>query len=165
MAGVGTADVPAASGISYRAAVPSGVPTGIYMVLEMRDGDKGNLRDKGILKAMVNIIDITGKPTDKFMVSVLYFNVISGGSHAENCLACPEFSSVPTGAGNVAEDMITATEVYHTLKFGHQAHVLRGVCNVGDETHVAPSVQLNIETLDFITESLELDQSVFPRFE
>ena len=82
MAGVGTADVPAASGTSYRAAVPSGVPTGIYMVLEMRDGDKDKLRDKGILKAMVDIIDITGKPTDKFMVSVLYFNVISGGSHA-----------------------------------------------------------------------------------
>ena len=31
--------------------------------------------------------------------------------------------------------------------------------------HVAPCVQLNIETLDFITDSLELDQSVFPRFE
>ena len=40
MAGVGTADEPAASGTSDRAAVPSGVSTGIYMVLEMRDGDK-----------------------------------------------------------------------------------------------------------------------------
>ena len=28
------------------------------MVLEMRDGDKSKLRDKGILKAVVNIIDI-----------------------------------------------------------------------------------------------------------
>ena len=58
MASVGTADVPAASGTSYRAAVPSGVSTGICKVLEMRDGDKSKLRDKGILKAVVNIVDI-----------------------------------------------------------------------------------------------------------
>ena len=58
MAGVGTADVPAASGIFDRAAVPSGVSTGIYMVLEVRDGDKSKLRDKGILKAVVSILDI-----------------------------------------------------------------------------------------------------------
>ena len=58
MAGVGTADVQAASGTSYRAAVASGVSSGIYMVLEMRDGDKSKLRDKGILKSVVNIIDI-----------------------------------------------------------------------------------------------------------
>ena len=30
-------------------------------------------------------------------------------------------------------------------------------------TDFAPSVQLNNETLDFFTESLELDQSVFPK--
>ena len=43
---------------SYRAGVPSGVCSGIYMVLEMRDGDKSKLRDKGLLKAVVNIIDV-----------------------------------------------------------------------------------------------------------
>ena len=58
MAGVGTADVAAASETSYRAAVPSGVSTGICMVLEMHDGDKSKLRDKGILKAVLNIIDV-----------------------------------------------------------------------------------------------------------
>ena len=52
MAGVGTADVPAVSGTSYCSAVPSGDSSGIYMVLEMRVGNKG------ILKAVVNIIDI-----------------------------------------------------------------------------------------------------------
>ena len=51
----------------------------------------------------------TGKPTDKFMMPVSSFNVISGGSHTGNCLACPEFSIVPTEAGSVAEDMITVT--------------------------------------------------------
>ena len=58
MAGVGTADEPAVSGTSDRAAVPSGVSPGTYMVLEMRDGDKSKLRDRGILKAVVNIVDI-----------------------------------------------------------------------------------------------------------
>ena len=58
MAGVGGDDVPAGSGTSDRAAVPSGVSSGIYMVLEMRNGDKRKLRDMGILHAVVNIIDI-----------------------------------------------------------------------------------------------------------
>ena len=58
MACVGTADEPAASGTSDRAAVPSGVSSSIYMVLEMRDGDKSKLRDEGILTAVVNIVDI-----------------------------------------------------------------------------------------------------------
>ena len=58
MACVGTADVPAPSGTSDRAALPSGVYYGFYMVLEMRDGGKSKLRDKGILKAVVNIIGV-----------------------------------------------------------------------------------------------------------
>ena len=58
MAGVGTADEPAASGTSDRAAVPSGVSTGIYMVSEMRDGDKSKLRDEGMMKDVVDIVDI-----------------------------------------------------------------------------------------------------------
>ena len=72
------------------------------------------------------------------MMPVLCFNVISGASRAGNCLACPEFLTVPTGASNVAEDMITDTEVNHTLKFGHQEDVRRDACNVwmmnGDKT-------------------------------
>ena len=80
MAGVGTADVPAASGTSYCAAVPSGVSTGICKVLEMRDGDKSKHRDKGILKAVVNIIiahkllgmDVCEQPEiDKLLVETL----------------------------------------------------------------------------------------------
>ena len=161
MAAVGTAAVPAAGGTSYRAAAPSGVSSGIYAVLEMRDGDKSNLRDKGILKALVNIIDIiahkllgmdvweqpeidrrlvetldgtknrwcwsevslwlcisklTGMLADKFVMPQLSFNVISGGSRAGHCLACPEFLIASTRAGSGTEDMITDNEVYHTLK-------------------------------------------------
>ena len=77
------------------------------------------------------------KLTDKFRMPVLCFGVISGGSLASNCLSCPEFLFVPTGASNVTEDMITNTEVFHTLKFGHQEDVRRDACNVGDETGFA----------------------------
>ena len=91
---------------------------------------------------------------------VLCFNVTSGERHAGNCLACPEFLIVPTGAGNVAEDMITDTGVNHTLNFGRQEDVRRGACNVCDETGFASIVQLNSETLDFIMVSFEQDQGV-----
>ena len=40
------------------ALLQSRVSTGIYMVLEMRDGDKNKLLDNGILKVVINIIDI-----------------------------------------------------------------------------------------------------------
>ena len=43
---------------SYRAAVPSGASTGIYMVWEPRDGDKSTLPGIGILKAVANANDI-----------------------------------------------------------------------------------------------------------
>merc|ERR1711971_292813 len=42
----------------FRAAVPSGASTGIYEALELRDGDKGRLLGKGVLKAVKNVNDI-----------------------------------------------------------------------------------------------------------
>ena len=56
------------------------------------------------------------KLTDSFMISMLCFNVISGGSDASSCLTCPEFLIVPNG-GNVAKYMIADTEVCDTLTF------------------------------------------------
>ena len=67
------------------------------------------------------------------------------------------------GAGSVAEDMIIDTEAFLMLKFGHQEDVRRYACNVGDKTDFAASGQLNNEPLDFLSESLELDQGVLPR--
>merc|ERR1719362_1768313 len=42
----------------FRAAVPSGASTGIYEALELRDGDKGRLLGKGVLKACQNVNNI-----------------------------------------------------------------------------------------------------------
>merc|ERR1719495_1843651 len=66
----------------FRAAVPSGASTGIYEALELRDGDKGRLLGKGVLKACQNVNEIiapklTGMDVreqakiDKFLVEEL----------------------------------------------------------------------------------------------
>merc|ERR1719384_127297 len=45
-------------GCLFRAAVPSGASTGIYEALELRDGDKGRLLGKGVLKAVSNVNEL-----------------------------------------------------------------------------------------------------------
>jgi len=208
----------------FRAAVPSGASTGIYEALELRDGDKGRLLGKGVLKAvsnvnniiapkligmdvteqkkidqaMVEVIDgsmnawgwskanlganailavsmavcragaasmqmplyeyianLAGRPTDKFMMPVPAFNVINGGSHAGNRLACQEFMILPVGAKTFKEALICGAEVYHTLKGVIKKKYGQDACNVGDEGGFAPSVQDNNEALDVLMEAIE----------
>merc|ERR1719409_1305554 len=62
------------------------------------------------------IATISGQPTDKFLLPVPSFNVINGGSHAGNRLACQEFMILPLGASTFKEALIIGAEVYHTLK-------------------------------------------------
>eukprot|EP00450_Noctiluca_scintillans_P032720 CAMPEP_0194549948 /NCGR_PEP_ID=MMETSP0253-20130528/95463_1 /TAXON_ID=2966 /ORGANISM="Noctiluca scintillans" /LENGTH=906 /DNA_ID=CAMNT_0039397383 /DNA_START=101 /DNA_END=2821 /DNA_ORIENTATION=+ len=101
------------------------------------------------------ISKLAGKPTDKFVMPVPSFNVINGGSHAGNRLACQEFMILPTGASSFAEAMIVGTEVYHTLKSVIKKKYGQDACNVGDEGGFAPSVQDNNEALDLLMEALE----------
>jgi enolase len=49
------ADVLLESGVSGRAAAPSGASTGTREAIELRDGDKGRYGGKGVLKAVENI--------------------------------------------------------------------------------------------------------------
>lgn len=49
------ADVLLESGVIGRAAVPSGASTGTREAVELRDGDKGRYRGKGVLKAVENV--------------------------------------------------------------------------------------------------------------
>merc|ERR1719321_1819830 len=44
------------------------------------------------------IAKLAGKPMDRFVMPVPSFNVINGGSHAGNRLACQEFMILPVGA-------------------------------------------------------------------
>jgi len=208
----------------FRAAVPSGASTGIYEALELRDGDKGRLLGKGVLKAVANVNDIigpkligmdvtkqaeidklmvetldgsenewgwskaklganailavsmavcragaaasmmplykyiariSGKPYDKFVMPVPSFNVINGGSHAGNRLACQEFMILPVGATSFREAMNIGAEVYHNLKSVIKKKYGQDACNVGDEGGFAPSVQDNNEALDVLMEAIE----------
>jgi enolase len=52
------AEVTLSSGITGRAAVPSGASTGEHEALELRDGDKSRFKGKGVTKAVNNINNI-----------------------------------------------------------------------------------------------------------
>merc|ERR1712007_263105 len=62
------------------------------------------------------IAKLSGKAMDNFVMPVPSFNVINGGSHAGNRLACQEFMILPTGASSFKDSMCVAAEVYHCLK-------------------------------------------------
>ena len=51
-------EVSLASGITGRAAVPSGASTGEHEAIELRDGDKKRYGGKGVLKAVKNVNDV-----------------------------------------------------------------------------------------------------------
>merc|ERR1719329_990466 len=101
------------------------------------------------------IANISGRRTDNFVMPVPCFNVINGGSHAGNRLACQEFMILPTGAKTFKEALITGAEVYHTLKGVIKKKYGQDACNVGDEGGFAPTVQDNNEALDVLMEAIE----------
>merc|ERR1712176_1687311 len=93
--------------------------------------------------------------TDKYVMPVPSFNVINGGSHAGNRLACQEFMILPVGASSFKEALIMGCEVYHTLKGVIKKKYGQDACNVGDEGGFAPSVQDNNEALDVLMEAIK----------
>merc|ERR1712207_13814 len=101
------------------------------------------------------IAKISGKPTDKFIMPVPSFNVINGGSHAGNGLACQEFMILPVGASTFREALQIGAEVYHNLKSVIKKKYGQDACNVGDEGGFAPSVQDNNEALDVLMEAIK----------
>mmetsp|Transcript_67896 Transcript_67896/g.109398 ORF Transcript_67896/g.109398 Transcript_67896/m.109398 type:complete len:723 (-) Transcript_67896:50-2218(-) len=101
------------------------------------------------------IAKISGKPIDKFVMPVPAFNVINGGSHAGNRLACQEFMILPVGASSFKDAMIIGTEVYHTLKGVIKSKYGQDACNVGDEGGFTPGVQDNNEALDVLMEAIQ----------
>merc|ERR1719169_409120 len=101
------------------------------------------------------IAELAGKPTDKYVMPVPSLNVINGGSHAGNRLACQEFMILPTGASSFRDALCIGCEVYHTLKGVIKKKYGQDACNVGDEGGFAPSVQDNNEALDVLMEAIK----------
>merc|ERR1712072_384795 len=98
---------------------------------------------------------LSGRPTDKFVMPVPCLNVINGGSHAGNRLACQEFMILPVGASTFREALIVGAEVYHNLKTVIKKKYGQDACNVGDEGGFAPSVQDNNEALDVLMDAIK----------
>merc|ERR1719222_315832 len=101
------------------------------------------------------IAKLAGKPSDRFVMPVPSFNVINGGSHAGNRLACQEFMILPVGAKSFKEAMCIGAEVYHNLKTVIKKKYGQDACNVGDEGGFAPNVQDNNEALDVLMEAIK----------
>eukprot|EP00929_Paragymnodinium_shiwhaense_P105401 TRINITY_DN703_c0_g4_i1.p1 TRINITY_DN703_c0_g4~~TRINITY_DN703_c0_g4_i1.p1 ORF type:complete len:446 (+),score=184.82 TRINITY_DN703_c0_g4_i1:85-1422(+) len=101
------------------------------------------------------IAELANKQTDKFILPVPAFNVINGGSHAGNGLACQEFMILPVGAGSFREALQLGSEVYHTLKKVIKDKYGQDACNVGDEGGFAPCVVENEEALDVLMQAIE----------
>ncbi|KAF4740752.1 hypothetical protein FOZ62_028123, partial [Perkinsus olseni] len=97
-----------------------------------------------------HIADIAGKRSDQFTMPVPSFNVINGGSHAGNRLACQEFMILPVGATSFKHAMQIGAEVYHSLKKVIKAKYGQDATNVGDEGGFAVPVQDNNEALDVL---------------
>jgi len=79
-------------------------------------------------------------------------NIVNGGVHADNPIDFQEFMILPVGAGDFAEALRMAAEVFHTLKSelkkaGHNT-------NVGDEGGFAPNLPTAEAALDFVMQAI-----------
>lgn len=101
------------------------------------------------------IAKISGQPFDNFVMPVPAFNVINGGTHAGNRLACQEFMILPVGAESFNDAMRIGAEVYHNLKIVIKKKYGQDACNVGDEGGFAPSIQDNDEALDLLVAAIK----------
>ncbi|KAF4676875.1 phosphopyruvate hydratase eno2 [Perkinsus chesapeaki] len=101
------------------------------------------------------IAKLAGKDTEKFTMPCPCFNVINGGKHAGNRLACQEFMLVPCGASSIHEAIRIASEVYHELKSVIKAKYGQDATNVGDEGGFAPNIQDMDEALSVLEEAIK----------
>jgi enolase len=87
------------------------------------------------------------------ILPVPLFNVINGGSHADNGIDMQEFFLAPIGASSFAEALRWGTETYHVLK----GELLKAgyATGLGDEGGFAPDLPSNREGLDFLVTAIE----------
>ncbi len=81
------------------------------------------------------------------------FNIINGGSHANNSVDFQEYMIMPVNFDNLNEALRAASEVYHTLKkiiadMGESTAL-------GDEGGFAPNLKNNEEPITVIMEAIE----------
>ncbi|GAA5150453.1 phosphopyruvate hydratase [Microbacterium pseudoresistens] len=87
------------------------------------------------------------------LLPVPLFNVINGGSHADNGIDMQEFFLAPIGADTFSEALRWGTEVYHVLKGELKAAGF--ATGLGDEGGFAPDLPNNREGLEFLVKAIE----------
>ena len=87
------------------------------------------------------------------VLPVPLFNVINGGSHADNGIDFQEYFLAPIGAETYAESLRWGTEIYHVLKGELKAAGFNTA--LGDEGGFAPDLPSNREGLDFLMKAIE----------
>jgi enolase len=87
------------------------------------------------------------------VLPVPLFNVINGGSHADNGIDFQEYFLAPIGAETYGESLRWGTEVYHVLKGELKAAGF--ATGLGDEGGFAPDLPSNREGLDFLIGAIE----------
>ena len=86
------------------------------------------------------------------LLPVPMFNILNGGSHADNSVDFQEFKISPYGASSFTEALRMGAEVFHTLKA-----VLKKKgysVAVGDEGGFAPNLKSNEEAIEVILEAI-----------
>lgn len=86
------------------------------------------------------------------LLPVPMFNILNGGSHADNSVDFQEFKISPYGASSFTEALRMGAEVFHTLK-----GVLKKKgysTSVGDEGGFAPNLKSNDEAIEVILEAI-----------
>ena len=87
------------------------------------------------------------------VLPVPLFNVINGGSHADNGIDMQEFFLAPIGASSFAEALRWGAQTYHVL---HSELKAAGYATgLGDEGGFAPDLKSNREGLDFLVKAIE----------
>ena len=87
------------------------------------------------------------------VLPVPLFNVINGGSHADNGIDMQEFFLAPIGAETYSEALRWGVETYHVLK--GELKAAGYATGLGDEGGFAPDLPSNREGLDFLVKAIE----------
>tara|TARA_Y100000590_G_scaffold468750_1_gene652932 strand:+ start:4960 stop:6240 length:1281 start_codon:yes stop_codon:yes gene_type:complete len=125
--------------------------------------DKSNLGANSILAVSIACAKAAALSKNIFLYEYLniknsnilpvpMFNILNGGSHADNNIDFQEFMIAPIGANSFKNSIQIGCEIFHSLKKNLSKKSLN--TNVGDEGGFAPNLRSPNEALDLILESI-----------
>ncbi|KAK7822020.1 hypothetical protein U0070_006569 [Myodes glareolus] len=149
--------------------MPNIASPGISEATELRHNDETLCVGKGVSKAVEDIsetiapalkgiaiycliVDLAGSPEVTLWVPP--FNVINGGSHADNKLAMQELMILSEGVSTFRESMRIGAEVYFNLKNVIKEKYGKNATNVGDVGRVVPNIPENKEALRLLKNAI-----------